>query len=358
VNGYLRLYVNGVQVASRALTGNITPTTDGLNIGGDFANEFFAGLIDEVRIYDYARTQSQIQTDMVTPILGSTVVTVTAPADGSTVSGNVTVTATAHSSVGINNVQFQLDGANLGAPITSTPYSLTWDTTTVSNGAHVLTAVATDANGNATTSGPVNVIVANTVSGPTVTSHTPTSGAAGVATNTPVKATFNESVIASSIGFTLKDGSGNAVAATVAYDDPSHTVTLTPNALLVTGTTFTATVSGAKDAAGNVMPSPVSWSFTTEAAPALTGETPAPGATNVPTTTPVSATFNKSVVASTLAFALKDAAGNAVATSLSYNDSTHTATWTPAALANNATYTATVSAAKDASGNALAAPVS
>src|SRR5262249_40868054 len=129
--------------------------------------------------------------------------------------------------------------------------------------------------------------------------------------------------------------------------------------LLTTATTYTATVSGAKDAAGNVMPGPVAWTFTTEAAPALTGETPAPGATNVPTTTPVTATFNKSVVASTLAFTLKDAAGNAVTTSLSYDDTTHTATWTPsAALASNTTYTAPVTAAKAATGTPPAAPLS
>src|SRR5262249_437672 len=98
---------------------------------------------------------------------------------------------------------------------------------------------------------------------PTVTSQTPAPAATRVSPPTPVKATFNESVIARSISFTLKDILGTAVDATMGYDDPSHKVTLTPKAALATATTYTATVSGAKDAAGNVMPSPVSWSFTT-----------------------------------------------------------------------------------------------
>ena len=45
----LRLYVNGVQVAS-TLSGNITPTTNPLSIGGNSPyGEYFEGRIDEVR---------------------------------------------------------------------------------------------------------------------------------------------------------------------------------------------------------------------------------------------------------------------------------------------------------------------
>ena len=53
---------------------------------------------------------------------------VTAP--GGTVSGTVTMTATATDNVGVAGVQFLLDGANLGAEDTSSPYSLSWNTTT------------------------------------------------------------------------------------------------------------------------------------------------------------------------------------------------------------------------------------
>ena len=80
-------------------------------------------------------------------------VSITAPANGATVSGTaVTVSATASDNVGVAGVQFKLDGANLGAEDTTAPYSVTWNTTTATNGSHTLTAVARDAAGNATTS--------------------------------------------------------------------------------------------------------------------------------------------------------------------------------------------------------------
>jgi hypothetical protein len=64
------------------------------------------------------------------------------------------------------------------------------------------------------------------------------------------------------------------------------------------------------------------------------------------------------VVATTISFLLKDSTNTTVASTVSYNDTTHTATLTPnAPLANSLTYTATVSGAQDANGNSMAAPV-
>src|SRR6185295_14903534 len=79
-------------------------------------------------------------------------VSITAPASGATVSGSaVPVPATAADNVGVAGVQFALDGSNLGGEDTAAPYSLSWNTTTASNGSHTLTAVARDAAGNRTT---------------------------------------------------------------------------------------------------------------------------------------------------------------------------------------------------------------
>ena len=55
------------------------------------------------------------------------------------------------------------------------------------------------------------------------------------------------------------------MAATVTYNSATGTATLTPNSPLTGSTTYTATVSGAEDLAGNPMAAPVSWSFTTAA---------------------------------------------------------------------------------------------
>ena len=65
-----RLYINGVLVATKAQTGTLAVSNGALRIGGNaaFAGEFFDGLIDEVRVYNKARTQAQIQADMNTPV--------------------------------------------------------------------------------------------------------------------------------------------------------------------------------------------------------------------------------------------------------------------------------------------------
>jgi len=94
-------------------------------------------------------------------------VSITAPANGATVSGSISVTASASDNVGVAGVQFKLDGANLGAEDTSSPYGVSWNTTTVANGSHSLTATARDAAGNSTTSTSVIVSVSNTSTGGT-----------------------------------------------------------------------------------------------------------------------------------------------------------------------------------------------
>jgi hypothetical protein len=88
-------------------------------------------------------------------------VSMTAPTSGATVSGSVTVSANASDNVGVASVQFTLDGANLGAAVTASPFQVTWDTTAAANGSHSLSAVARDAVGNAATTSPVTVTVSN-----------------------------------------------------------------------------------------------------------------------------------------------------------------------------------------------------
>lgn len=86
---------------------------------------------------------------------------ITAPLANATVSVSVSVAATAADNVGVAGVQFRLDGTALGAEDFSSPYAVTWDTTTAANGTHTLTAIARDAAGNQTTSGGVGVTVTN-----------------------------------------------------------------------------------------------------------------------------------------------------------------------------------------------------
>jgi Bacterial Ig domain/PASTA domain len=89
------------------------------------------------------------------------IVSLSAPASGATVSGTISITATASDNVAVAGVQFRLDGGDLGSEDTLSPYTISWNTTTAANGTHTLTAIARDAAGNLATSGSVSVTVAN-----------------------------------------------------------------------------------------------------------------------------------------------------------------------------------------------------
>jgi hypothetical protein len=65
----LRFYVNGTQVSSTPRTGAIATSAGVLGIGGDpLWGQYLSGRIDDVRIYNRALTQAQIQTAMATPV--------------------------------------------------------------------------------------------------------------------------------------------------------------------------------------------------------------------------------------------------------------------------------------------------
>ena len=263
----LALYVNGTQAATFLTSGSITTNTAALKIGGNAVwGEWFNGLIDEVRIWNRARTATEIQADMnasisapdttppsapgtltatgglgqvalgwstatdnvavvrynlhrgtspgFTPTSGNRIaqptgtsysdtgltagtyyykvtaedaagnvgaaaneaqalvtadttppsVSITAPSAGASVSGTVTVTASASDNGTVAGVQFRLNGTNLGAEDTAAPFSVSWDTFSSPNGPYTLSAVARDGAGNTTTSANINVTVQNTVS--------------------------------------------------------------------------------------------------------------------------------------------------------------------------------------------------
>ena len=66
----LRLFVNGVQAAANAeRSGPLTPGDGALTIGGnEMWQEWFAGRIDEVRVYDRPLTAAEVAADMATPV--------------------------------------------------------------------------------------------------------------------------------------------------------------------------------------------------------------------------------------------------------------------------------------------------
>ena len=81
-------------------------------------------------------------------------VAITAPTAGATVANTFSISATA--SGGVAGVQFKVDGANVGAEDTSSPYSVQ---VTAPAGTHTLVAVARDESGGTVSSDPIAVTV-------------------------------------------------------------------------------------------------------------------------------------------------------------------------------------------------------
>jgi predicted secreted Zn-dependent protease len=87
-------------------------------------------------------------------------VSISAPANGSSVFGTVALSATASDNKTVTGLQFQIDGVNQGALQTAPPYAWSWDSRTVADGTHRIGAIAVDAAGN-TSASTVSVLVAN-----------------------------------------------------------------------------------------------------------------------------------------------------------------------------------------------------
>jgi hypothetical protein len=93
----------------------------------------------------------------------SPVVAITAPADGAEVRGVTRLSATASDNLEVARVQFLVDGIEVGAADTAAPYQLDWDSSSVLDGTHVITAVAYDRSGNA--GSPQTVATVNVING-------------------------------------------------------------------------------------------------------------------------------------------------------------------------------------------------
>jgi len=188
------------------------------------------------------RTSSALVTITVANDTTAPTVSITSPANGATVSGTVTVTASATDNVGVAGVRFRVDGANVGAEDTAAPYSISIDTTTAVNGLHTFTAVARDAAGNRTTSAPVTVTVANDTTAPTVSITSPAGGGT-VSGTISVTATASDNLGVAGVQFLL-DGAALGAEDTAAPYAVSWNTTTTTNG----SHTLTAV---ARDAAGN-----------------------------------------------------------------------------------------------------------
>ena len=186
------------------------------------------GVVDPQHLLTESNTMNNV-TDTLLQISGNNVtvlsqtnpgstpptVTMTAPANGSTVSGTVTVSATATpvAPATISSVQFLLDGQPLGTPVTSAPYTFNWTVGSTVPGSHALSARATDSNGIMATAVPVTVTVPSSGGGgggggspPTLDQSVSVTGHGAVTTKAFSTAAAGETLVA----FAGSDGPAGA----------------------------------------------------------------------------------------------------------------------------------------------------
>jgi len=206
-------------------------------------------------------------------------VSISAPASGATLTGTVSVTASASDNVGVTKVEFYLDGA-LKSTDTTSPYAWSFDTTTATNDSHTLSAKAYDAAGNVGTSTGVSVTVSNTTGGdttPPTTSVTAPANGATVSGTVTVTATGSDNVGVTKmeiyIDGTLRTSNTNATSIsyswnTTTFANGSHTiVSKAYDAANNVGTSATITVTVSNSTASQLLGNPGFENGSTNTAP-------------------------------------------------------------------------------------------
>jgi hypothetical protein len=144
----------------------IVYTTDGTDPtpanGSAFSAPFAVAQSSTVRFRAYDKAGNAeavhaqaIQVDTVPPT-----VSLSAPATGATLAGTATLSATAADNLALRQVDFLVDG-QVVASDNASPYTASWNSTSVGNSAHSVAARAVDTAGNQATSAPATVTVSN-----------------------------------------------------------------------------------------------------------------------------------------------------------------------------------------------------
>lgn len=206
-------------------------------------------------------------------------VSITAPTDSTTVSGTINITANASDNVGVTRVEFYR-GATLLGTDNSSPYSYSWDTTAVADGAYALTARAYDAADNNATSSAITVTVDNTppadITNPTVSVTAPANGST-ISGTVNVTANASDNIGVTSVQF-LVDGAVVATDMDSPYSTSVDTATLQNGSHIITARAYDAAGNNATSSVVNVTVDNIAPAEEDTTAPTVSITTPANGA--------------------------------------------------------------------------------
>jgi len=176
---------------------SIRYTTDGTDPTGTHGSLYIgpftlsATTTVRYRAFDNAGNAEPVNSQLITVDTAPPTVSLTAPADGATVSGSIVLSASASDNTAVDHVNFLVDGNNVGTA-TSAPWSINWNSASVADGQHSITAVGFDTVGNSTTSSAHTVTVSNNAPPTSISMSSPANGATvsgGVALSASVTGT-------------------------------------------------------------------------------------------------------------------------------------------------------------------------
>jgi cysteine-rich repeat protein len=136
---------------------------DGTNFGGQACSDYgFTGgtLLCTTNCTVISTSNCNNLSDTTPPTLA-----ITSPSDGATVSGMVTIQASATDASGIQSVTFQVDGSTFATDTTS-PYQAIGDSTLVPDGPHTITVIARDSSPNQNEATETITIIVNNLGPP------------------------------------------------------------------------------------------------------------------------------------------------------------------------------------------------
>ena len=142
----VRLYVNGSEVSSKPRAGLLATSAEPLEIGWDSDWEsHFVGLIDEVRIYNIARSAEEVQADMATPLGGSNQAPVVQqPSDRSDAEGDTVLLPIVASDGDGDPLTFSVSGHPPGTTIDAATGFVSGTLPYTSAGTYAVTVTVTD----------------------------------------------------------------------------------------------------------------------------------------------------------------------------------------------------------------------
>jgi hypothetical protein len=293
----LRLYVNGALVATVTKSGSLATSSNPLTLGGDpIYGQFFAGSLDEVRVYNRALSLAEIQSDMVTPVGGGApgdatapVVAITTPTSSgsySTAASPLAIGGTASDNVGVTQVAWSNDRGGSGTATGTTTWSV--GGIVLQPGTNVVTVTARDAANNAGTATLNVTYTAPDVTAPTINITTPTNASTYTTSVASLAIGGNaaDNVGVTQVTWTNDRGGSGTASGTTSWSVSGIALQPGPNVITIT----------ARDAASN--PATATLTVTQDAiVPAITLTAPASGATvsGSSTTLTASATDNNAM---------------------------------------------------------------